>query len=77
MRLQHPNINSKLIIPKFIKIRWSTSFFGSFVHHFQFKLRTQGSNFILGFGSMNELEIFFVDRGLDSKLLQHGTCKIS
>jgi hypothetical protein len=46
--------------PKLMKIRWSSSFFGSFAHHFQIKLSIQGSNLNSRFVIMSELELFLL-----------------
>jgi hypothetical protein len=51
-------------IPKLMKIRWSSLFFGSFAPHFQSKLSIHASNFISRFVSMSELELFFLTRVL-------------
>jgi hypothetical protein len=48
--------------PKLMKIRWSSFFLGSFAHHFQIKLNTQGSNLNSMFVIMRELK-FFLLRG--------------
>ena len=40
--------------PKFMKIRWSSFFFGFFVHHFQIKLSKYDSNSTIRFISMIE-----------------------
>jgi hypothetical protein len=47
-------------IPKLMKIRWSSLFLGSFVPHFQIKVRIHSSNFNSRFESMNELELFLL-----------------
>jgi hypothetical protein len=47
-------------IPKLMKIRWSSIFFGSFAPHFQIKLSIHTSNFNSRFVSMNELELFLL-----------------
>jgi hypothetical protein len=44
-------------IPKLMKIRWSSLFFGSFAPHFQIKLSIHASNFNSRFLSMSELEL--------------------
>jgi hypothetical protein len=46
--------------PKLMKIRWSSSFFGSFAPHFQIKLSIHALNFNYRFVSMSELELFFL-----------------
>jgi hypothetical protein len=46
--------------PKFMKIRWSSLFFGSFATHFRIKLSTHGSNFNSIFVIMSELEFFLL-----------------
>jgi hypothetical protein len=46
--------------PKLMKIRLSSSFFGSFAPHFQTKLTIHASNFISKFVSMSELELFLL-----------------
>jgi hypothetical protein len=43
-----------------MKIRWSSSFFGSFAHHFQIELSIHGSNRNSRFVSMSELELFLL-----------------
>jgi hypothetical protein len=43
-------------IPKLIKIRWSSLFFGSFAPHFQIELITYGSNLNSIFVIMSELK---------------------
>jgi hypothetical protein len=45
---------------KFMKIRWYSTFFGSFAHHFQIKLSAHGLNLNSIFVSMNELEFFLL-----------------
>jgi hypothetical protein len=47
-------------IPKLMKIRWSSLFFGSFALHFQIKLSIHSSNFNFRFVSMSELELFLL-----------------
>jgi hypothetical protein len=47
-------------IPKLMKIRWSSIFFGSFAPHFQIKLSIHTSNFNSRFVSMSELELFLL-----------------
>jgi hypothetical protein len=47
-------------IPKLMKIRWSSLFFGSFAPHFQIKLSIHTSNFNSRFVSMSELELFLL-----------------
>jgi hypothetical protein len=47
-------------IPKLMKIRWSSLFFGSFAPHFQIKLSIHASNFNSRFVCMSELELFFL-----------------
>jgi hypothetical protein len=47
-------------IPKLMKIRWSSLFFGSFSPHFQIKLSIHTSNFNSKFVSMRELELFLL-----------------
>jgi hypothetical protein len=47
-------------IPKLMKIRWSSLFFGSFAPHFQIKLSIHASNFNYRFVNMNELELFLL-----------------
>jgi hypothetical protein len=47
-------------IPKLMKIRWSSLFFGSFAPHFQIKLSMHASNFNSRFVSMSELELFLL-----------------
>jgi hypothetical protein len=51
-------------IPKLIKIRWLSLFFGSFAPHFQIKLSTHGSNLNSMFVIMSELEFFLLTRVL-------------
>jgi hypothetical protein len=53
--------------PNLTKIRWSSLFLGSFVHHFQIKLSIQGSNFNSRFVSMSELELFLLTGVLTPK----------
>jgi hypothetical protein len=48
------------LTPKFMKIRWSFLFFGSFEPHFQIKLNTLGSNLNSMFVIMSELELFLL-----------------
>jgi hypothetical protein len=48
-------------IPKLMKIRWSSLFWGSFAPHFQIKLSIHASNLNSIFVSMTELEFLFVD----------------
>jgi hypothetical protein len=43
-----------------MKIRWSSSLFGSFAHYFQIELNIHGSNFNSRFVSMSELELFLL-----------------
>jgi hypothetical protein len=47
-------------IPKLMKIRWSSLFFGSFAPHFQIKLSIHASNFNSKFVSISELELFLL-----------------
>jgi hypothetical protein len=47
-------------IPKLMKIRWSSIFFGSFAPHFQIKLSIHTSNFNSRFVSMSDLELFLL-----------------
>jgi hypothetical protein len=47
-------------IPKLMKIRWSSLFFGSFAPHFQIKLSIQDSNLNSRFVSMSELGLFLL-----------------
>jgi hypothetical protein len=47
-------------IPKLMKIRCSSLFFGSFAPHFQIKLSTHGSNLNSTFVIMSELELFLL-----------------
>jgi hypothetical protein len=47
-------------IPKLMKIRWSSLFFGSFAPYFQIKLSIHASNFNSRFVSMSELELFLL-----------------
>jgi hypothetical protein len=47
-------------IPKLMKIRWSSLFFGSFAPHFQIKLSIHASNFNSIFVSISELELFLL-----------------
>jgi hypothetical protein len=47
-------------IPKFMKIRWSSLFFGSFASHFQIKLSTHSSNLNSIFVIISELEFFLL-----------------
>jgi hypothetical protein len=54
----------KLFIPKLIKVRWSSLFFGSFAHHFQIKWSTHGSILNSIFVIMSELELFLLMRVL-------------
>jgi hypothetical protein len=51
-------------IPKLMKIRWSSLFFGSFAPHFQIKLSTHSSNLKSKFVIMNKLELFLLMRVL-------------
>jgi hypothetical protein len=44
-------------IPKLMKIRWSSLFFGSFAPHFQIKLGIHASNVNSRFVIMSELEL--------------------
>jgi hypothetical protein len=44
---------------------------GVFAPHLQIKLSTHGSNLNSTYVIMNELNYFFVDKGLDSKLQHH------
>jgi hypothetical protein len=46
--------------PKSIKIRWYSSLFESFAHHFQIKLSTHGSNPNSIFVGINELKFFLL-----------------
>jgi hypothetical protein len=46
--------------PKLMKIRWSYLFLGGFVHHFQIKLSTYGSNLNSIFVIISELEFFLL-----------------
>jgi hypothetical protein len=46
--------------PKLMKIRWSSLFFGSFVPHFQVKLRTHGSNLNSIFVTVSELKFILL-----------------
>jgi hypothetical protein len=48
------------IIPKLLKIKWCSFFFGSFAPHFQIKLSIHGSNLNSIFVIMSELELFFL-----------------
>jgi hypothetical protein len=64
-------------IPKLMKIRWSSPFFGTFAHHFQIKLSIHGSNCNSRFVSMSELGLFLLMGDLDSKLQHFGPCKNS
>jgi hypothetical protein len=50
----------KFFTPKFMKIRWSSLLFGSFVHHFKIKLRTHGSNLNSTLVIMSELKFFLL-----------------
>jgi hypothetical protein len=50
--------------PKLMKIRWSSLFFGSFAHHFQFELSIHGSNSNSRFANISELELFLLTRVL-------------
>jgi hypothetical protein len=68
-RLLHSNIkvsffgvffSVNFFIPKLMKIRWSSLFWGSFAHHFQIKLNTHGTNCNSRFVSMSELELFLL-----------------
>jgi hypothetical protein len=47
-------------IPKLMKIRWSSLFFGSFAPHFKIKLSIHASNFNSRFVNMSELELFLL-----------------
>jgi hypothetical protein len=47
-------------IPKLMKFRWSSIFFGTFARHFQLKLSIHTSNFNSRFVSMSELELFLL-----------------
>jgi hypothetical protein len=47
-------------IPKLMKIRWSSLFFGSFAPHFQIRLSIHASNFNSRFVSTSELELFLL-----------------
>jgi hypothetical protein len=47
-------------IPKLMKIRWSSLFFGSFAPHFQIKLSIHASNFNSRFISMSEVELILL-----------------
>jgi hypothetical protein len=51
-------------IPKLMKIRWSSLFFGSFAHHFQIKLSIHASNFNSRFVSISELKLLLLTRVL-------------
>jgi hypothetical protein len=51
-------------IPKLMKIRWSSIFYGSFIHHFQIKLSKHGSNLNSTFVIMSELEFYLLARVL-------------
>ena len=50
--------------PKFMKFRWYSFFWGSFAHHFQIKLSTDGSNLNSTFVSISELEFFLLTKVL-------------
>jgi hypothetical protein len=72
-RLEHSNIKvlffwiifiMNFFIPKLMKTRWSSLFFGSFGLHFQIKLSTHGSNLNSIFVIMSELEFFLLMRVL-------------
>jgi hypothetical protein len=54
----------KFFILKFMKIRWSSLFLGSFAPHFQIKLSTHGSNLNSIFVITSELEFFLLMRVL-------------
>jgi hypothetical protein len=43
-----------------MKIIWSSLFWGSFAHHFQIKLNTQGSNLNSIFVIMTKLKLFLL-----------------
>jgi hypothetical protein len=45
-------------IPKLMKIKWSSLFFGYFATHFQIKLSKHGSNLNSIFVIMSELKFF-------------------
>jgi hypothetical protein len=47
-------------IPKLMKIKWSSLFFGPFANHFQIKLSIHASNFNSRFVSMSEVELFLL-----------------
>jgi hypothetical protein len=47
-----------------MKFRWYSLFLGSFAHHFQIKLSTDGSNLNSTFVSMSELEFFLLTKVL-------------
>jgi hypothetical protein len=47
-------------IPKLMKIRWSSLFFGSFAPHFQIKLSTRHSNLNSIFVIMSVQELFLL-----------------
>jgi hypothetical protein len=51
-------------IPKLMRIRYSSLFFGSFAHEFQIKLSIHGSNHNSIFVIMSELELFLLTRVL-------------
>jgi hypothetical protein len=46
--------------PKFMKIRWSSLFFGSLAPHFKIKFSIPGSNFKSIFVIMNELKFILL-----------------
>jgi hypothetical protein len=50
----------KFFTPKFMKIRWSSLFFGCFVPYFQIKLSTHGSNLNSIFEITSELKFFLL-----------------
>jgi hypothetical protein len=54
--------------PKLMKIRWSSSFLGSFEPHFQIKLSTHDSNLNSIFVIMSELKLILLTRVLTQNL---------
>jgi hypothetical protein len=69
--------SSIFFIVNFVNNKWYFVFFWAFYNLFQIKLSTYGSKFNSLFVSMSELEFFFVDEVLDSKVQHFRTCKIS
>jgi hypothetical protein len=59
---------ANFFIPKLMKIRWCSLFFGSFAPHFPVKSSTYGSNLNSIFVNMSELEFFSLIRVLTQNI---------